>query len=205
MTGRTIDKTSLDVSQIFLIFMATCGDVEKTSLALDLDPEVVRALAQQEGWTKKIQRVSLLSKGEKPGQYEIAVNRALNFAQAHIFRSALQRVLDVIAKQDGNELLATMSSVKAGAVTHSAKLFSDLASAMEKAHHLSYLSLGDETANRGGIKGEEEKADTMKSVHASVIAALNHSQAAGAERNLLENSIEDMVRNAVPKKPDIET
>jgi hypothetical protein len=199
-----VDKTTLDVSQIFLVFMSLVGDVEKTALACDLDPDVVRALAEQEGWTEKIRRVSLLSKSEKAGDYEKCVNRALNFAQAHIFRSMVQKVLDNLSRQDGNQLLTTLSSVKAGAVTYSAKLFSDLASAMEKAHHLSYLALGDETANRGGIDGEEQKADTMKDVHASVLAALNHPIAAGAERNLLENAIEDLVKATVPKKPDIE-
>lgn len=197
-----IDKTSLDVSQIFLVFMSLVGDIERTALALDLDPDVVRALAEQEGWTDKIKRVSLLSKSEKAGDYEKAVNRALCFAQAHIFRSAIQRLLDVIARQDGNELLSTISQVKAGQVSYSAKLFSDLASAMEKAHHLSYLALGDETANRGGVEGEEEKAGTMAEVHASVLAALNHPIAAGAERKLLENSIEDLVKVNVPTKPN---
>ena len=32
-----VDKSKLDVSQIFLVFMATVGDVERTSLALNID------------------------------------------------------------------------------------------------------------------------------------------------------------------------
>lgn len=198
-----VDKTSLDVSQIFLVFMSLVGDVEKTALACDIDPDIVRALAEQEGWTDKIRRVSLLSKSEKPGDYEKAVNRALCFAQAHIFRSMVQKVLDALSKHDGNQLLTDMAQVKAGAISYSGKLFSDLASAMEKAHHLSYLALGDETANRGGLEGEEDKAGSMQDVHSAVLAALNHPVAAGAERGLLENSIIDLVKVNVPTpKPE---
>lgn len=197
-----IDKTRIDVSQTFLIYMSLVGDVDKTALACDLDPEVVRALAEQEGWQDKIRRVSLLSKGEKQGDFEKAVNRSLCFAQAHIFRSMVQRVLDALSKHDGNQLLTDMAQVKAGAISYSAKLFSDLASAMEKAHHLSYLALGDETANRGGAEGEKEKDLSMATVHASVLAALNHPQAAGAERKLLEDSIQEIVTAKIPPKND---
>lgn len=193
-----IDKTTIDVSQTFLVYMSLVGDVDKTALALDMDPEIVRALAEQEGWVEKIRRVSLLSKSEKPGDHEKGVNRALCFAQSHIFRSMIQRVLDALSKHDGERLLADMASIKAGQVSISAKLFSDLASAMEKAHHLSYLALGDESASRGGKEGEEEKDFSMAATHASVLAALNHPVAAGAERKLLEDSIQDIVTNNIP-------
>lgn len=195
-----IDKTTIDVSQTFLVYMSLVGDVDKTALACDLDPEIVRALAEQEGWTDKIRRVSLLSKSEKQGDYEKGVNRALCFAQAHIFRSMIQRVMDALSHQNGEQLMASMAQTKAGQVTISAKLFSDLASAMEKAHHLSYLALGDETANRGGKDGEAEQDLSMAAVNASVLAALNHPQAAGAERKLLEDSIQDIVTSKIPPK-----
>lgn len=197
-----IDKTHLDCSQIFLVYMATTGCVERTALACDVDENIVRALAEQEGWQEKIRRVSLLSKGEKAGDFEKAINRSLCFAQAHLFRSLLQRILDALSKQDGTQLLASLAQTKAGQVTYSAKLLTDIGAAMEKAHYLSYLSLGDETANRGGKEGEDEQDFSMAATHASVLAALNHPQAAGAERKLLEDSIQEIVTAKIPPKND---
>lgn len=194
------DVSQIDAAQVFLVYMALVGDIDKTALACDLDPIVVEQLADKFKWTEKIKRVSIMSKGEKPGSYEKACNRALNFAQAHLFRSLVQKVLENLAEKDGAELLACMASTKAGQVTLSAKLFSDLAAAAEKAHHLSYLALGDEVAGReAGATGKDDDL-SIESLHASVISALSHPASAGAELKLIETSITDLVKAAVPKK-----
>lgn len=195
------DISNIDTAQVFLCFMALVGDIEKTALACDLDPIVVEKLAEEFSWTDKIRRVSIQSKSGKPGDHEKAMNRALNFAQSHLFRSLVQRVLESLANKDGAELIACMASVKAGQVTLSAKLFSDLAAAAEKAHHLSYLALGDEVAGReAGATGKDDDL-SIESLHASIICALNHPASAGAELKMIEESIEDLVKTAIPKKP----
>lgn len=195
------DISQIDSAQVFLVFMALVGDVDKTALACDLDPTIVEQLAEKFKWTDKIKKVSIMSKGDKPGSYEKACNRALNFAQAHLFRSLVQKVLENLAEKDGAELIACMASTKAGQVTLSAKLFSDLAAAAEKAHHLSYLALGDETAGReAGATGKDDDL-SIESLHASVISALSHPASAGAELKLIETSITDLVKSAVPRKP----
>lgn len=194
------DISQIDSAQVFLVYMALVGDIDKTALACDIDPIVVEQLAEKFKWTDKIKRVSIMSKGDKPGSYEKACNRALNFAQAHLFRSLVQKVLENLAEKDGAGLLATMASTKAGQVTLSAKLFSDLAAAAEKAHHLSYLALGDETSGReAGATGKDDDL-SIESLHASVISALSHPASAGAELRLIEHSIEDLVKTAIPKK-----
>src|SRR6185503_17950727 len=78
-----------DVAQIFLVFMALVGDAEKTAIALDLKPEFVRELANQHQWSEKVARISVLSKSGKPGDWERAQNRALNFVQCHRLRRAI--------------------------------------------------------------------------------------------------------------------
>lgn len=194
------DTSAIDTAQVFIIYMTLVGDIEKTALACDLDPIVVEELARKFSWTDKIKRVSVLSKSDKPGSWEKSCNRALSFAQSHLFRSLIQRVLESLASKDGDQLLACMASTKAGSVTLSAKLFSDLASAMEKAQHLGYIALGDEVAGReAGATGKDDDL-SIESLHASVISALSHPATAGAELKMIETSIEDLVKSAIPKK-----
>lgn len=193
------DKSKIDCSATFLVFMALCGDVERTALACDLDPEIVRSLAESEGWTDKIRRVSLLSKGEKAGDYEKAVNRALNFAVAHQGRVLISKIIESLGKMDNNQLLGVCTQIKAGSVSHTARFFSDLAAALEKFSHLTYISLGDSTGERESKDGGEEPQDLI-GIYASVTAALNSPHSAGVERKLLEDSVEDVVKSNIPPK-----
>lgn len=194
---------NIDSAQVFLVFMASVGDVEKTALKCDLDPNVVRELAEHFDWTAKIKRVSLLSKTGRPDEYAKAVNRALNFSSAHLLRGIIQTVIDHLAKMEGTELLDTLTTTdNKGRITYSAKFLSDLASASEKAHFLSYMALGDEVANRGEPESEKEGGISNAALHASVLNALSHPAAAGAELKMIENSIEDLVnKNITPRKP----
>lgn len=193
------DKSKLDVSSTFLIFMSLCGDVERTALAMDYDPEIVRSLAESEGWVEKIRRVSLLSKGEKAGDYEKAVNRALNFAVAHQGRVLISKIIENLGKMGNEQLFGVCTQIKAGSVTHTARFFSDLAAALEKFSHLTYISLGDSAGERESKDGGEETLD-LAGLHMSVLAALNSPHSAGVERKLLEDSVEDVVKSNIPPK-----
>lgn len=115
-------------------------------------------------------------------------------------RGIVQKILDALARQDGHGLLATLSSTKAGQVTVSARFVTDLAAALEKFSHISYLALSDSVPERE-VKKDEDGEVNMQGVHASVLAALSAPIAAGAERRLLENTIEETIRNTVPPKP----
>lgn len=179
-----MDKRRLDVSQIFLAFMTFVGDVEKTAAALDLDPKVVKDLAVSEGWQDKIKRVCLLSKSEKPGDWERAQNRALCFVQAHRVRLVLDKVLECFHELTANEVLDKLSTVRESHVTFSSRFLSDLTSAMEKAHFLSYAALGDT------VKERETREDTSDGVdanalHAATLAALNNPNAKFVPSDLL--------------------
>lgn len=194
------NTSGIDTAKVFIVYMTSIGDIEKTALQCELDPAVVEQLATEFKWVDKIKSISLLAKDGKPGSWEKSCNRSLAFCQAHLFRTLISRVLESLADKDGSELLACMASTKAGAVTLSAKLFSDLSSAMEKANHLAFVALGDETANReAGATGKDDDL-SIESLHASVISALSHPASAGAELKLIETSIEDLVKSAIPKK-----
>lgn len=173
-----IDKSKLDVSQIFLVYMSLVGDVEKTAVALDMSPQLVEDLAESEGWRSKVSRLCVLSKGGKPGDYERATNRALNFVQAHQLRGVLSGMISHFSKltleDQLNELIITN---KEGApVAVSAKFFAELTTAMEKVQGMTYAALGDtlgERKDRDLSKDGELGADAL---HAAVIQALNSAR-----------------------------
>src|SRR6266542_1146087 len=97
---RALDKNRIDVAQAFLLFMATIGDYDRVAAALDLEPEQVRELAESEGWTDKIRRVSVMSKSGKPGDFERAQNRALCFFQVYMINIHIDQLLSAIIELD---------------------------------------------------------------------------------------------------------
>lgn len=168
-------KQKTDVSQVFLVAMATVGDWQKTALALDLDVEFVEWLAETEGWKEKIKRVSVLSKGGKPGDWERAQNRCLNYIQAHRVRMLIDRVLIELVKLTPEELAEKFKSCDRHGKPNgvSARFFSDLSAALDKVHMLSYMALGDSVGERVKRTDEEGGDRSVADLHASLIAALN--------------------------------
>lgn len=192
-----IDKSKIDVSQAFLLFMATVGDVEKTASFLDLDVAVIEALAKQEGWLEKIRRISIMSKGEKPGDYERAQNRALNYVQAHLFRRTIDQALRAVRDLSNEEVLTKMTSTDRNGKTHvTARFYADMAAAMEKVQGMTYAALGDSTAERKDLlKDNQGNAVGAAGIHAAVIAAMNGTEVAdGAASELLDADMQDVTK-----------
>lgn len=162
-----------DVAQIFLVFMALVGDAEKTAIALDLKPEFVRELANQHQWCDKVARISLLSKSGKPGDWEKAQNRALNFVQCHRLRRAIDLQLAYLESLNVKDVMIVLD--RDGNPKLSARLFTDLASAMQKVHEISYNALGDSVKERTTEKTEESDK-TSGGLHSAMIAALNQQR-----------------------------
>ena len=168
-------KQRTDVAQIFLVFMATIGDVEKTSLALQLEPEFVAWLAEQEGWQEKVRKVSIMSKGGNPGDWERAQNRCLNFVQAHRVRTLIDHVLIELVKLKPEELAEKFKSCDRHGKPNgvSARFFSDITAAMDKVHLLSYYALGDSVGERVKRTEAEGTDRSVNDIHAALIQALN--------------------------------
>jgi len=168
-------KQRSDVAQIFLVFMATVGDVDKTALALEIDPDFVQWLSVQEGWVDKVRRVSVMSKSGKPGDFERAQNRALNFVQAHRVRMLIDRVLTELAEMSSEDLTERLRAKdKEGKPANlSARFFADIMSALDKVHTLSYYALGDSVGER--LERAKDGAEhSANDIHAALIAALNN-------------------------------
>jgi hypothetical protein len=164
-------KNEVNVSQCFLVFMSLVGDTEKTAAALDLDPDFVRKLAKDEGWTEKIQRICLLGKSGKPGDFERAQNRALAFVQAHQTREILSRVVARFQDMSDEEILEATASVAKDGSRH---VWADLTSAMEKAHSMAYAALGDSCGERKDRSNEASDEINSAALHIAVINALNN-------------------------------
>lgn len=171
-----IDTSKLDVAQIFLTYMSLVGCVEKVAAALDLDPAIVQGLADEFGWDVKLRRVSLMSKSGKPGDYERAQNRALNFVQAHRLRLVLDKLIAAYSDLTPEEAVLKSATVDKDRLPHaSSRYFADLAAAVEKVQALSYAALGDSLKERTERDPNDDSGGmTPNQLHAAVIAALNN-------------------------------
>lgn len=190
-----IDTSKIDVAAVFLGFCACVGDVQKVALMFDLDPALVEKLAEENQWTDKIRRLSLVSKdGTDNGEWAKCQNRALCFVQGTMLRKILQQVLESVSGMHPEALTATITAVKAGSVTYTARFYADLAAAMQSAHSMCYTALGDGPGDRQAVAEGDEPLSIDK-INAAVLLALSNPASAGAERKLLENEIID-----IPKK-----
>lgn len=169
-----VDKSKLDVVKVFLHFVASVGDVEKTALACDLDPALVRQLADSEGWGDKVRRLSLASKGSglQAGEFERMQNRALAWVQGHRMRQVIDKVVCHLHGMDTEELVSEIKAVdRDGNTRISARFFSDMAKALETVNGLCFAALGDTVPERKAAT--PDAAASTAAVHAALIAALN--------------------------------
>jgi len=198
-----LNKNRLDVSQILLVFVAMVGDVHRTAAALDMDPAIVRKLADQEGWDAKIQRVTMLSKSGRPGDFEKAQNRALAFCQGHRIRSLIDRVITHFNDMTEAEIVSEITATGKNGVRHvSARFFTDLAAAAEKANNLTFVALDDTVTARAGRDDEPDQMNAS-ALHAAVMASLNTpggtTKAADVIVRELADETAQVCQNVTPK------
>jgi hypothetical protein len=187
-----VNKSKLDVVKVFLCYVATVGDVEKTALACDLDPQTVSDLATSEGWAEKVRRLSLASKhsGLQAGDFERMQNRALAWVQGHRLRQVLDTVLCALSEKSQDELMETITEEdKLGNRRINARVFSDLSKSLETCNGLCFAALGDTIPERQALA--PDAAASTAAVHASLIAALN---APGVKRVSSEQLVIDAAK-----------
>lgn len=197
-------KQRADVSQIFLLFTLLIGDADKTAAALDLDPAFVQWLATQEGWHEKVRKLTVMSKTGKPGDFERAQNRALNYIQAHRVRMLMDRVLVELTETPKDMLAERFKSLDRSGKPNgiSAKFFADITAAMDKVHHLSYNALGDSVGERLDRAKDNDNA-SVNDIHTALIQALNNPGVSGldSETLVLEASKEVSAQLTERKEP----
>lgn len=199
------DVVNLDKDNAFMLYAIFCGDSIRTAHALNTKPEIVAAISLAEGWDKKLQPIIDLHKSAKPGDVERAVNRAMNFVQAHKCRMFFERVLNAMCDMTVPELEAFLfpRTAKRGVEESiveqrfTTRSLADMASALEKCHMMTYMALGDSSTERKE-RGDAESSDaTTAHVHlrlANAMAASGAKLSKGLAQTKLEEAQAQMAQ-----------
>lgn len=180
------DLPLIDREQAFLLYATFCGDLERTAHALGLTSVTLLKMVEDEKWNDKLKPILELKKGARPGDLERAINRALNYVQAHRLRLIVERAIRFFTGLSESEFKAHLCVMPPpGAkgdcptVKMSTRCIADLASALEKAHAMSYQALGDTAQERLKANQPMSAQDTYADMHAKIADAMakaTHSQ-----------------------------
>lgn len=176
-----------DREQAFLLYATFCGDVIKTAAALNIRAAELLRMVDEEGWAGRLATIIELKKSNRPGDIERAVNRALNFVQAHRLRMFVERVIHKLEGMSADEMAEYMfhdHGSKDGQQFKrlNTRAVADLASAMEKAHALSYMALNDSTGERVKRKEGGEEGVSAGDMHARIAAAMSEANVSDTPR-----------------------
>lgn len=166
----------IDRENAFQLYAMFCGDVERTAHALNIRPVDVLRVADDCGWAEKLKSIIALKKSGRPGDIERAINRAINFSQAHRLRLVLDRVvrrLSELNEQDLEDYLFKdenkLGGTKNKLVT---RALADLASAIEKVSAATYAALDDTARARDKRIEQGTDGDSSGSLHAAIAKAM---------------------------------
>jgi hypothetical protein len=174
-----VDPARVDEAQLFSIYATFCGDVFKTAAAAGITPQAVTEHAEANNWLERIRSLIDLKEKDNSGEIERSLSRSLNFVQVSRYRLCIERMLRNIERKSDDELMdmmVTRTYDKEGNVTRvsmSAKIFAEMATAMEKVHWMSYQSLMDAPTDRAGRR-EKPRADLelAEDIHAKIAKTL---------------------------------
>ena len=186
-----IDTSEIDFdrAQVFLLYATFAGDVVRTAHAAGCRPVDVLRVADEEGWTAKLAPIIELSKSQRPGDVERAINRALNFAQCHRLRLFLERVLSRVCGMDKHELESYILTSRKdkngeeGSKVLSTRALADLASAIEKCQAMTYQALGDTAQDRSRRNEQSAGANNdAGELHIRIAQAMSAVKASSTPR-----------------------
>lgn len=164
-------------NEVYLLYAAFCGDVERTAHAANTTPAEVIKLRDAGGWDTKLRGILELKKSGRPGDVERAINRAINFIQAHRLRMLLENILRELHKKSSEEIFSMMSTAfdRDGNPVEklSTRAFADLAAAIEKCHAMTYLATNDSAAERKGRNDDFVEGAAMGDIHAKIAAHMS--------------------------------
>lgn len=205
--NKEVEDSKIDREQAFLLFATFCGDIEKTAHACGISAPAMLKVVDDERWTEKLAPILELKRSNRPGDIERALNRALNFVQAHRFRLFLERTMRIMLGWTEDQLKTNMVTLKKhgtdkdGPITPqlSTRAFADFASALEKAHALTYMALGDTAQDR--TKRKESGGETnIGDLHVALADAMAKAAASTSPRaKLLDCQL--AVAEAAPVTP----
>lgn len=185
--------TKLNIEEVFLLYAAFCGDLERTAHSAGCRPQDVLRLADQEGWMEKIRGLIELKKSERPGDVERALNRAMNFVQAHRLRLLIAKVVKHweekavidVASVCYDSKTTTIAGETVETVKATTRPLTDLAAAMEKVHAMSYMALGDTATDRSRDSASKSDGVPVVDIHAQISEHMSKVRASATPRALL--------------------
>lgn len=184
-----MEDQQIDRENAFILFATFAGDVTRTAHALNVRPVDVLRMAEDNGWLDKLAPILSLKKSTKPGDIERAINRALNFAQAHRMRLFVSRILNRLCGMSADEfetyLLTNTDSKGITTPKLSTRAIADLASALEKCQSMSYAALGDLAQDRAKRGDSDDDGDSQMDIHARIAAAVAEVKREDTPRALL--------------------
>lgn len=200
-------QTKKDLQDAFVLYTVFLGDATKTAHALNVSVEAIVNLAEEQGWNEKVGQLAELRKSDKPGDLERAINRAVNFSQAHRTRQQLERAIEMVegwdqAKLEQNLMMPVVDK-KTGRVDYhfSARPLADLTAALEKAHTLTYLALGDTAQDRARRKEEtNDSVVASTALHKQIVQGMaSIGEQATPKAKLLREQLQQAERLKVEK------
>jgi hypothetical protein len=190
MAVPTVNKNTLDVSQIFQTYITFCGDAQKTAVACDVDVLTVKELARTENWDLKAAEWSKLRDGN-PAEVQIQINRAVNYVQAHRARALLDKVIAFLSEGDASDLVNRLTINTKHGPEFKTRALTDLVKAMESCQLMTQRALGDNP----NVKPEDESANGS-SITLQVMKAM-----AEAEKQTGLDSVQVVRRELTAGKP----
>lgn len=180
------NNIKIDRENAFMLYATFCGDIVRTAAALGVTSTVVLRMVDDENWVEQLKPILELKKSARPGDIERAINRALNFVQAHRARMFVQRVLHRMTSMTDEELdeyLFTGVTNKDGETTKklTTRAIADLTAALEKAQALTYLALSD-TATERVRRKEDDSSGSAGDMHIKIAEAMSKVRASGSPR-----------------------
>lgn len=167
-------KERLDVSKIFLAYLATCGDVVLAADIAECSISDVLYLAKSELWDIKLAesqraRGGTLDKAKEKGR---EINRMANYIQATRLRSLIDKTLHWIYENPENINKFCQETNKQGNKFFSTKPLLDLAKAAESVQSMTYRSLGDSMPKGENAMGQ---LGSIRDLHLTVIEAMKQT------------------------------
>lgn len=189
----------IDRENLFLLYATFAGDIVRTAHASSLTPVQVLQIVDDEKWVEKLRPIIELKKSTRPGDFERAVNRALVFAQAHRLRLVVERVLSRIIKLSDEELrdhLSARDKMGSALKSFSFRSLADLASAMEKANAMTFLSLSDSAQDRNRRQEQETGDGAAGDLSVAIANAMADAGASQSPRAMLCDAQLEMAESA---------
>lgn len=168
-TELSTEAGQLDQVKVYNFYVTFAGDIERTAIALSIDPDLVAELANTHGWHQKVKALAMLP--TTGSEESIQVNRTVNFAQARRLRDIVDNVAQELFSTPEQTRKTLTVPVKGGGTQLSAKPVTELVKAAEAVHAMTYRALGDGTeAGKGGGGDSDE---TIKKLSVTIMRGLN--------------------------------